>query len=74
MTHRFPELQDSSIPKGLVLDGELIVTDDRGRPDFEAVIKRLQTRDPVNVKRLDSSLPVHYVVFDLLYHRGSTFP
>lgn len=67
---RFPELKQASIPDGTVLDGELIVTNDQGRPDFELVMKRLQTRNPVKIQRLTQAFPVQYVVFDILYHRG----
>jgi DNA ligase 1 len=67
---RFPELKRISIPTGTVLDGELIVTDNQGRPDFERVMKRLQARNPVKIERLARELPVQYVVFDILYHRG----
>jgi len=67
---RFPELKQSSIPDGTVLDGELIVTDDQGRPDFERVMKRLQAKSPKKIERLGRELPVQYVVFDILYHWG----
>ncbi len=67
---RFPELRESFIPHGTVLDGELIVTDGEGLPDFERVMKRLQTRNPQKIERLARELPVQYVVFDILYHRG----
>jgi len=67
---RFPELKQASIPDGTVLDGELIVTDEYGRPDFERVMKRFQTKSPRKIERLVGELPVQYVVFDILYHRG----
>jgi DNA ligase-1 len=38
VTSRFPELQQIEIEPGTVLDGELIVTDKEGKPDFEAII------------------------------------
>ncbi|PTX47237.1 ATP dependent DNA ligase-like protein [Melghirimyces profundicolus] len=72
VSSRFPELLHPPIPGGTVLDGELTVTDSQGRPDFERVMKRLKTRDPMKVKRLARSLPVQYVVFDILMHRGET--
>ena len=68
---RFPELQEVSIPSGTVLDGELIVIDEQGRPDFERVMKRLQARSPKKIEHLARDLPVQYVVFDILYHQGS---
>lgn len=68
---RFPELKRTSIPTGTVLDGELTVTDNQGRPDFERAMKRLQSRSPKKIERLTRELPVQYVVFDILYHQGN---
>jgi len=70
VTDRFPELSLLSVPPGTVLDGEMIVTGDGGRPDFEAVIRRLQAGKQEKIQRLSHQLPVQYVVFDILYHRG----
>lgn len=41
VTFMFPELLDLDIPDGTVLDGEIIVTDAHGKPDFEAIIYTL---------------------------------
>lgn len=38
ITSKFPELANLPIPNGTVLDGEMIVTNAQGKPDFEAVI------------------------------------
>jgi DNA ligase 1 len=54
----------------MVLDRELIVTDKHGGPDFEKVMKRLQTRDPLKVQQLFHSLPVQYVVFETFITMG----
>ena len=34
VTNKFPELHDIDIPEGTVLDGEIIVTNSEGLPDF----------------------------------------
>jgi ATP-dependent DNA ligase len=44
ITSRFPELANLPIHNGTVLDGEIIVTDNLGRPDFEAVMERFMSR------------------------------
>lgn len=51
-------------PVSLVLDGEVIAINDRGRPDFEALQARLRPRD--------GELRGHlcYMVFDCLYVNG----
>lgn len=72
VTDRFPELWSLPLPGGLVLDGELIVADPQGRPDLEQVMRRLQTRDPIKIKRRARTQPVQYIIFDLLYYRGQS--
>ena len=51
-----PELE--SLPSGLILDGELVVSDQEGLPSYSAVRERLLLGD--------SSLALTYVVFDVL--------
>jgi DNA ligase 1 len=38
VTERFPELISKKIPNGTILDGEIILPDPEGRPDFEEFI------------------------------------
>ena len=67
---QFPEMKDlarafRSIP--VVVDGELCVLDEQGRPDFQA----LQSRNkPVRGLTRRKPSPVMYIVFDLLYADG----
>ncbi|MDQ6422606.1 DNA ligase [Paenibacillus sp. LHD-117] len=61
-TERFPELQKAPISKGTIIDCELIVTDERGHPDFEACLARF------NSKKMNYRLQV--CAFDILYYRG----
>ncbi len=51
-------------PTSILLDGEVIVINDKGKPDFEALQARLQPRN--------GKLPGHlcYMVFDCLYVNG----
>ncbi|MED4227011.1 ATP-dependent DNA ligase [Neobacillus cucumis] len=60
ITSRFPELVNLPIPNGTVLDGEVIVTDNLGRPDFEAVMERFMSRK--------SDHQISYSVFDVIYY------
>lgn len=62
VTSKFPELLDIAIPEGTVLDGEIIVTDKDGKPDFESMMERFQS------KRSEHS--IQYCVFDIIYHQG----
>ena len=58
ITDRYPELEGlSALPKGLVLDGELVAFRN-GRPDFETVLGTGKKR---------RAAPAVYVAFDLLF-------
>jgi DNA ligase 1 len=70
ITNRFPELLNLDIPKGTVLDGEVVVTDTSGKPVFEAVMSRFSAFNSEKVKYLSNHEPVSFVVFDVLYHKG----
>jgi bifunctional non-homologous end joining protein LigD len=68
ITVRYPEL--SRLPEGLaghdlVVDGEVVALDERGRPDFGALQNRMHRTGP-EVPRMAADKPVTYLVFDLL--------
>ena len=54
------------LKRSLVLDGELVALDERGRPSFGRLQERMHVRDPAAVRRLAGRVPVFYYVFDLL--------
>lgn len=73
ITPRYPEL--AAVPSGaaagdLVLDGEVVAFDDRGRPSFERLQSRMHLASPAAVEWRLRELPVTYVAFDLLYAGG----
>lgn len=70
VTARFPELITEAVPHGTVLDGEIILPDPEGKPDFEGLMGRFQTKNNQRIKTLSSSSPVTYCVFDVLCHDG----
>jgi bifunctional non-homologous end joining protein LigD len=53
-------------PERLVLDGEIVTFDAHGRPSFPRLAPRIQARTPADVNQARISVPVNYVVFDLL--------
>src|SRR4030095_5849016 len=59
-----PELAELPVPEGVVLDGEIVVCDSRGRPSYDLLTGRL---GPKAAKR--GRGPV-FVAFDLLYAAG----
>jgi bifunctional non-homologous end joining protein LigD len=53
-------------PGRLVLDGEVIAFDERGRPSFERIAPRIHARRPLDIERAVAEVPVVYLVFDIL--------
>ena len=57
-----------------VLDGEIVAFDESDpahpRPSFERLQRRMHVTSPNAVRRLMSSTPVVYAIFDLLYLDG----
>jgi bifunctional non-homologous end joining protein LigD len=68
-TATFPELASAlaGLPHdGLLLDGEVVVLDERGRPSFQRLQRRVQLRRAADVGRATVELPATLFVFDLL--------
>jgi bifunctional non-homologous end joining protein LigD len=53
-----------------ILDGEIVVLEPDGRPSFGALAARMGVSAPARAKRLAESMPVTYVIFDLLWLDG----
>jgi bifunctional non-homologous end joining protein LigD len=73
ITDSYPEIRGLMRDLGMreaVLDGEIIAFDDAGRPSFERLQRRMHVTSPAAVRRLQSSTPVVYAIFDLLYLDG----
>jgi bifunctional non-homologous end joining protein LigD len=70
---RYPELV--ALPDALdghdaFLDGEIVAFDDRGRPSFGQLQRRMHVQAQPDIGRLAVEVPVVYVVFDLLWLDG----
>jgi bifunctional non-homologous end joining protein LigD len=61
MTKLLPEIR-RAVPADVQLDGELVAWDEEGRPDFHQLSARLLHGD--------TSIPVTYIVFDVLACEG----
>jgi bifunctional non-homologous end joining protein LigD len=55
---------------GVVMDGELVILDQRGHPIFQELQKRLQLRRALDVERAVRTRPAVLFVFDLLAAEG----
>lgn len=49
-----------------IIDGEVIVADDSGKPSFSLLQKRGRLTSPIDIKRAAVELPATYFAFDLL--------
>ena len=70
IAHRYPELGDGATTLGrrpMILDGEIIALDDRARPSFALLQQRMHVEDRAAIARLSTSIPVAYLLFDVLY-------
>jgi bifunctional non-homologous end joining protein LigD len=67
ITTAYPELAPlGGALEHAVLDGEIVVLDGAGRPSFTALAERMHVREKGRATRLAASLPVTYMIFDLL--------
>lgn len=72
-TRTYPELTclgDRLRGRPAVLDGEVVVLDEAGRPDFGLLQRRMNVADARRAGRLLADHPVHLVLFDVLHLDG----
>lgn len=65
---RYPEIIAGlhRLPGAGILDGEIVVLDAQGRPDFQRVLMRDQTHDPKAALIKSRKHPAAYMAFDLV--------
>lgn len=72
ITARYPEFRDLGARLGkaaVVLDGEIVALDKRGRPSFPLLQRRMHLSD-ARVEGVAREVPAWYYVFDILYAGG----
>jgi bifunctional non-homologous end joining protein LigD len=72
ITYRYPELVQAALTKfgsdvRLILDGEIVVLDDGGKPSFKLTSKRDRQQRANVIASLAASMPATFMAFDLLY-------
>jgi bifunctional non-homologous end joining protein LigD len=75
ITHRYPEIAEIAktavqCKNSAVLDGEIVVLDSEGVPDFQRHQKRMNVDSKKDIEALSRSAPVTYFVFDILHLDG----
>lgn len=73
VTARYPELAGlaAAIDRDAVLDGEIVAFDDRARPSFARLQRRMNLADPARIQVAARSVPVAFLAFDLLELDGA---
>jgi DNA ligase D-like protein (predicted ligase) len=67
ISDRYPEFEViQKLPSGTVVDGEMVVLSN-GKADFQRLMAREQSQNPLKIRVLSRSMPATYIVFDLLY-------
>ncbi len=73
ITPRYPELHalaGAAPGRRLVLDGEVVAFDEHGRPSFSRLQTRMHVLGERNVAALVGSIPLAYLIFDVLHING----
>jgi bifunctional non-homologous end joining protein LigD len=75
ITHRYPEIIEASNSviksnESIVLDGEIVVLNKQGIPDFQLHQKRMNVESQRDIKILSNEIPATYFVFDVLHIDG----
>jgi len=75
VTGSYPELRalaDAQGARQIVLDGEIVAMDEAGRPSFGRLQERMHVTRAAAVRRVATTVPVTYLIFDLLHVDGSS--
>jgi bifunctional non-homologous end joining protein LigD len=75
--HRYPEINDTirsfSVIKcedSVVLDGEIVVLNEQGHPDFQSHQRRMNLDHDLDIQNLSKEIPATFYIFDILYLDG----
>jgi bifunctional non-homologous end joining protein LigD len=77
ISHRYPEILKAidsviKINGSIVLDGEIVVLNSEGIPDFQLHQRRMHVESQLDIGFLSNNTPATYFVFDILYNDGKS--
>jgi bifunctional non-homologous end joining protein LigD len=73
VTARYPEVHAMGRALGsreVVLDGEIVALDEKGRPSFEEIQQRMGLTSETEIRRKMKEVPVTYMIFDVMWQDG----
>lgn len=77
ITHRYPEIIEAvkssaiiNCKESIILDGEIVVLNKDGRPDFQSHQRRMNVDSIKDIEKLSHKMPATYYLFDILYIDG----
>ena len=72
VTAIYPELahMNKCVKSRVILDGELVVLNEDGKPDFYALQRRSLMVDGFKISLAAKSNPVQFVAYDIIYYNG----
>lgn len=73
ITFKYPEVTGVDLGLGetpVILDGEIVAIDERGRPSFPLLQTRMNMQRPAEIARAVARTPVQYYLFDVLGAHG----
>jgi bifunctional non-homologous end joining protein LigD len=73
ITPRYPEIHAMGRALGsseVILDGEIVALDGKGRPSFEEIQQRMGLTAENEIRRKMREVPVTYMIFDLVWQDG----
>ena len=76
ITQKYPEISNalenlSTNIRSAVFDGEIVVLDEKGLPNFQGHQRRMHVNDEQEIKTLSKEIPAIYYLFDILYLDGN---